>query len=244
MTAYVALAWAGAVLCAAHGRLTRRARRPAPLDGAVSSVSSVSARLRTRPAGRVLLLVAGLAIATFVVGPIGAAVIVAGTLLVRRVRTIRAARARNALVDDAAPEVVELIRLAVTSGLTPYLALVAVAPLAPSPFDDELTVVLGDVRRGQRLADALAAMVERVGASARPLCAALVATERYGVSLLPALDGAAIELRRARRLAIEARARRLPVLLSFPLVCCVLPSFALLTIVPVLVSGVSRLHIA
>jgi hypothetical protein len=49
--------------------------------------------------------------------------------------------------------------------------------------------------------------------------------------------------RAALRRAAEARARRLPVALLLPLICCVLPSFALLTIVPVLVTGVTRLHI-
>ena len=239
MTALAALAWAGAVLFAVHRRLTGTARRPVPVGGPARSAST---RSRKRAAVVAVVAVPGLAIVTFTIGPLGAAVIVGVALLVRRLRALGVVRSRAALVDDAAPEVVELIRLAVTSGLTPYLALVEVAPLAPSPFDEELTVVLGDVRRGHRLADALAAMVERVGASARPLCAALVATERYGISLLPALDGAAVELRRARRVAIEARARRLPVLLSFPLVCCVLPAFALLALAPVVAGAVQALH--
>jgi tight adherence protein C len=239
MTALAALAWSSTVLFTVHQRLTRTARRPAP---AGERARSALTRSRRKTAAAVLLAVASVAIVTFAAGPLAAVVVVAVTLLVRRLRALRVVRSRAALVDDAAPEVVELVRLAVTSGLTPYLALVEVAPLAPAPFDEELTVVLGDVRRGHRLADALAAMVGRVGSSARPLCAALVATERYGISLLPALDSAAVELRRARRVALEARARRLPVLLSFPLVCCVLPAFALLALAPVAAGAVRALH--
>ena len=90
--------------------------------------------------------------------------------------------------------------------------------------------------RGRPLADALPILVERLGPGVRPLVDALAATERYGVPLDPVLDAAVADLRRQRRTQAAAAARRLPVSLSFPLVGCVLPAFALLTLAP-LVAG-------
>ena len=132
----------------------------------------------------------------------------------------------------------ELLRIAVAAGLTPVLALDQVAQFAPGrgPARDAARTVLDATRRGQALADALGGLVDVLGAGARPLVDALVATERYGVPLEPALERAVDELRRARRTDAAAAARRLPVLLSFPLVGCVLPAFALLTLAP-LVAG-------
>ena len=69
----------------------------------------------------------------------------------------------------------------------------------------------------------------------------LVASERYGVPLTEGLDRVAREARLERRRRAEERARRLPVLLLFPLVLCVLPAFGLLTVVPLLVGSLPDL---
>jgi pilus assembly protein TadC len=134
------------------------------------------------------------------------------------------------------PDVGELLRIGVAAGLTPALALEQLADLAPGPGRDAAAGVLDATARGRRLGDALAVLVERLGPSARPLVDALAATERYGVALEPVLDAALADLRRQRRTAAAEAARRLPVTLSFPLVGCILPAFALLTLAP-LVAG-------
>ena len=64
---------------------------------------------------------------------------------------------------------------------------------------------------------------------------------RYGVPLLPALERTSLELRLDRRRAAELEARRVPVRLLAPLVTCVLPAFALLTVVPLLAASLDAL---
>jgi len=63
---------------------------------------------------------------------------------------------------------------------------------------------------------------------------ALIAADRYGVPIGDPLERVAADVRTARRRNAEIAARRVPIKLLFPLVFCVLPSFALLTVVPVL----------
>ena len=46
-----------------------------------------------------------------------------------------------------------------------------------------------------------------------------------------------------RRRRAEVAARKLPVKLLFPLVLCILPAFALLTVVPVIVSSLRALEL-
>jgi pilus assembly protein TadC len=60
--------------------------------------------------------------------------------------------------------------------------------------------------------------------------------------LAPLLERLAADARQMRRRRFDERARRLPVRLAVPLVLCTLPSFALLTVVPLLLAALTSLH--
>ena len=77
----------------------------------------------------------------------------------------------------------------------------------------------------------------------RPLADALRTSARLGTPAAPALARLATEVRADVRRRAEARARTVPVRLCFPLVLCVLPAFALLTVVPVVLSGLRTLSL-
>ena len=113
------------------------------------------------------------------------------------------------------------------------------ASLAPAPFAAAFAEVDRRVGRGQRLADAVDALPEHLGEPARAIAATISGAERYGAPLAPALELLAHDARRERRRPAEETARTLPVKLCFPLVCCTLPAFVLLTIAP-LVAGALR----
>ena len=76
----------------------------------------------------------------------------------------------------------------------------------------------------------------------RPIADGIAAAERYGLPLAPVLDSLSEQAHAARRRLAEAEARRLPVRLSFPLVVCTLPSFALLAVVPAVLGTISSLR--
>ncbi|HEY4378606.1 MAG TPA: type II secretion system F family protein, partial [Acidimicrobiales bacterium] len=95
---------------------------------------------------------------------------------------------------------------------------------------------------GEPVAVALESVAADLGPALQPLVRALDASDRYGAPLVPALDRLAGEARIARRRRAEEAARRLPVSLLFPLVCCSLPAFGLLTVVPLLVSALRSLQ--
>lgn len=155
----------------------------------------------------------------------------------------RRQRRRQALVLRDLPEVADLFVLAVGAGLTVPLAVDAVSRRAPGPMGGELSRVMGEVRLGVRLADALSSVVGRVGEEVRPLISALVASDRYGAPLLDGLVRLSAELRSDRRRRAEEAARRVPVKLLFPLVFCTLPAFALLTVAPLLAGALRALRL-
>jgi tight adherence protein C len=135
-------------------------------------------------------------------------------------------------ITDGLPEVIDLFGTAIGAGLTVALAVEVVSPRLPPPFSAPFTVVRTAVHRGSRLADALDALPAALGDEIRPLVRALTAGERYGLAVGPALAAAGDAARAERRRRHERSARRLPVLMIFPLVLCILPALAVMTLVP------------
>ena len=145
---------------------------------------------------------------------------------------------REAVLEHELPVVIDLLRVAIGAGCTPYLAVEVAARWAPPG----LAAVLADVRRDCALGVAFSDALDRAS-EAHPsfagLVNALLASDRYGAPVGTALDRLAAEERAALRRRAEARARTVPVRLLFPLVFLVLPAFALLTVVPALLAGLS-----
>ena len=152
----------------------------------------------------------------------------------------RARRRQAASLRSAVPDVIELFRLAVGAGLTVNLAVHAVTPRLPPSARPLLAEVVERVAVGERLADGLDGLARRAEVL-RPLAVALASGERYGGALGPTLERLALEARLDRRRQAEEAARRLPVQLLFPLVACVLPAFALLTVIPLGLASLGRL---
>lgn len=199
---------------------------------------------RARPSWPMVLgALGGVAALAVLAGAFAAAAAVGMALVMGVLRRRRARQAAAARAVAAVPDIGELLRIGVAAGLTPVLALDQVARYAPmlGPGREAARAVLAATARGQPLADALDGLVGVLGEHARPLVDALAATDRYGVPLEPALERAVDDLRRRRRVDAAAAARRLPVLLSFPLVGCVLPAFALLTLAPLVVGAIGAL---
>ena len=125
-------------------------------------------------------------------------------------------RRRLAALAADLPDVVDLLVLAVGSGLTVHLAVRNVARRAPGPLGGELRRACEEATLGRRLGDALGDLPSRAGDAVRPLVAALLASERYGAPLGAGLERLALEVRADRRRRAEEAARKIPVKLLSP----------------------------
>ncbi|HVE47654.1 MAG TPA: type II secretion system F family protein [Acidimicrobiales bacterium] len=201
----------------------RHRRRPAP------------ARAPARRAGAVALVAA----ATAAVAPALAPAVVFAAWAAPKMRVRREGRRRLAALEAGLPEIVDLLTLAVGAGANVTHAVAAAGRRGAGPLAGELARITNEAARGRRVADALDELPERAGEATRPLVVALSACERYGAPLVPALERLGDEVRRQRQRRAEEAARKVPVLLLFPLVLCILPAFALLTVAP-LVAGALR----
>lgn len=173
------------------------------------------------------------------VAPVLVPAVAAAAWLVPRHRARGTERRRLRAVEAGLPDLVDLLVLAVGAGCNVSLALAAAGRRGTGPLAIEVRRVTAQVDRGRRLADALDNLPATAGEPVRPLAAVLAACERYGTPALPALERLAGDVRLQRQRRAEAAARRVPVTLLFPLVLCILPAFALLTVAP-LVAGALR----
>jgi tight adherence protein C len=183
------------------------------------------------------------AVVVLPVGPIAVVPAAAAGWALPGFQAAQGERRRAAAVAAALPEVVDLVHVAVSAGLSVRQAVAALAPRVPGPLGDELRRSLTEAERGRRLADALDDVPARAGEVTRGLVGALTAAERYGAPLGEGLERLAGEVRADNRRAAEAAARKVPVKLLFPLVVCILPAFGLLTVAPLVASALEGLRL-
>ena len=137
------------------------------------------------------------------------------------------------------PVTIDVLSVAVAAGCTPYLAVEAAARWSPPSLAPALAEVLHASSLGAGFGESLEQLGDR-RPRLRPLARALLVSDRTGAPIAPALERLAVEERTQLRRRAEARARKVPVRLLFPLVFLVLPAFGLLTVVPALLAGFGR----
>lgn len=236
-----------AVAAIAGGAAPGRTRRPAPVampSMATLLGTAIRAGLRLpadraadRRLGRAMVWTA---IGVVVFGWPGAVVGV-----VRWAGPAATARRRSdgdrTAVSRELPEAADLLALCLTAGLSVARAIQVVGAVLAGPVGS----VLHDLERrhhvGQSLASATSAAAHDVDPEIRPLLALLRSAHVDGGPAAVAFRRLADEGRERRRRQAEERARRAPVLLLFPLVCCILPAFVLLALVPLVGGSFSSL---
>ena len=240
MTAVVlAAAWATIVLVAAGAR--RPAHRWTGLVPGDPPAAPRPASVRARRWLRGLPVLVVAIVACVVVGPAATGVVVAVGALARRTRKVRQARRARAARVARLPDAIDLLVLAGSAGLTARRGLVLVAERGPPILQPAFRDVTAQLDAGAPLGDALPRLVGSIGEPARAMVRAVLTAERDGVPIRSLLAHLADDARRQRRQELDAAIRRLPVRLTFPVACCSLPAFVLLTVVPLVAAGLQRL---
>lgn len=165
-------------------------------------------------------------------GPVGR--VIGGIAAKRRTR-----RDAAALLAEL-PSVIDLLIVAVGAGSTPRGALELATRWGPERASVRLREVTFVTELGGSFVDALRELGRSTPLLA-PIVDALVASAHLGAPAGSALARVGDDTRQTLRRQAEARARTVPIKLLFPLVFLVLPAFGLLTVVPAVLSALSRL---
>lgn len=139
----------------------------------------------------------------------------------------RADRRQQALVN-AFPDSLDLMLVCVEAGLGLEAAFsrVGMEMMTSHPLlAEQFGAVVLELRAGRSHEDALRRMADRAGADdIRAFATLLIQSTKLGSSIAQTLRTYASEMREKRKLRAEEKAHRLPVLISVPLVACMLPT--------------------
>jgi tight adherence protein C len=138
----------------------------------------------------------------------------------------KAARRLEEIVNGF-PDALDLMLVCVEAGLglEAAFARVGMEMTESHPrLAEQLSIVVLEMRAGRNREDALRRMADRAGADEiRAFSTLLIQSTKLGSSVAQTLRIYASEMRERRRMRAEEKAHRLPVLLSIPLVACMLP---------------------
>jgi Flp pilus assembly protein TadB len=148
-------------------------------------------------------------------------------------------RRRRELVDRGLPQVVDLLAVTLASGASPSAALSAVAAAVEGPVAAELRRAEHSLRLGRDPARVWREVSGRPGLAG--LGRAMARAVETGASVSEALHRLAEDLHASARLEAESRARSVGVRAAAPLGLCLLPSFVLVGVVPLVASTVTAL---
>ncbi len=134
---------------------------------------------------------------------------------------------REREIINAFPDALDLMLVCVEAGLALESAFDRVGremAMTHPLLAEQLGTVVLELRAGRSREDALRRMADRTGADEiRAFATLLIQSTNLGTSIAQTLRVYASEMRERRRMRAEEKAHRLPVLLSIPLVACMLP---------------------
>jgi len=167
-----------------------------------------------------------------------------GLILPAWIVRIRADRRREGITNGF-PNCLDLLRVCVEAGLGIEAALDRVGrELAQAePLVSTLLVrTTLHLRAGASREEALHRLGDMAGVDeVRSFCTLLIQSDKLGTSIATTLRIFAAEMRERRRMRAEEKAHRLPVLISLPLVSCMLPTMVGVLMLPAIIRVIRQL---
>lgn len=140
---------------------------------------------------------------------------------------------RRLQIQQALPDTMDQLTIAVEAGLGFEAALNRVAKEGEGPLAEELLRTVQDIQLGMDRSQALEGLELRTDvADVKRFVAAARQAERHGLPIATVLRVQAAELRDKRRQRAEEHAMKIPVKVLFPLLLCILPTLFVVILGP------------
>lgn len=174
----------------------------------------------------------------------GAGLAVMGLFLPNLFLTAKADRRRQQVLNDF-PDSLDLMLVCVEAGMGLEAALDRVGremAISHPLVSEMLSQTTLELRAGAGREEALRNMADRTGVDEiRAFSTLLIQSDKLGSSIATTLRIYASEMREKRRMRAEEKAHRLPVLLSIPLVVCMLPTMIGVLMLPAIIRVIREL---
>lgn len=136
-------------------------------------------------------------------------------------------------IDDALPELIDLLAVTIEAGLGFGASLRLSAERLSGPLGNELRLTLQEQVLGLTPIESLDNWLRRTETPAvRAFVRAMTQGERLGISVGQILRNLAIEMRKRRRAIAEERAQKAPIKILFPLVFLIFPALFVIILGP------------
>ncbi|WP_436793075.1 type II secretion system F family protein [Actinospongicola halichondriae] len=191
--------------------------------GFVFGVAFSAYYLSSSGSTRTNLMVCGLVVALFTMGP--------------NAKIKRMADDRRKAITNELPDVLDQLKVTVEAGMSFDGALLRAGQEGRGVLTTELLKAVNDMQLGLSRGEALQAVADRTDVpDLRQFVTAVRQAEKHGFPLANILKLQALELRDRRRARAEERAMQVPVKITFPLVFCILPALFIVILGPAAVS--------
>jgi tight adherence protein C len=183
--------------------------------------------------------VTGIPLIIFALGLCGLGLIVPKAVVDNR------AGARRTQLEEEFPDALDLMVVCVEAGLGLEAAFIRVSEDVKEShmrIAEEFNRMSDELRAGRSRADALRSLAERADVDAvKSFVALLIQTDSLGTSVGQTLKIYAAEMREHRFLKAEEKAMRIPVLMTIPLVACILPVIVTALLLPPIIDVIRTL---
>jgi len=139
--------------------------------------------------------------------------------------------------------VIDAFAVSLRAGLTISQSFERVTNLAPASVRTQCEHVARSLHHGMSLSEAITPLREVFGSRSAVFLDMVLSADSDGLPLVNLIDRLSEEARRQRQRDTDIRIRQVPAKLTFPLVFCILPSFIVLTMFPIVSSSFSSLQL-
>jgi len=140
---------------------------------------------------------------------------------------------RQQKIPRALPDALDMLTICVEAGLGFDAALAQVARHTTGPVAAEFARVLQEMQIGKSRTEAMRSMSERTTVpELKAFTAAMIQAAELGIPIASVLREQAKEMRVRRRQRAEARAQKVPVKITFPLILCIFPALLIVVMGP------------
>lgn len=140
---------------------------------------------------------------------------------------------RKDQIDNGLPDVLDLLSVSVSAGLSFNQALLYVVERCEGPLVDELAIMQKEISLGRTRADALKQLASRCDVNSLNIfVSAIIQAETMGIPIANVLSAQADNIRDLHKQKIEERAAKLPVKILIPLIFLVFPNLFLIILGP------------
>lgn len=189
-------------------------------------LSLLAGRYFNMPTGNLLL---------FILAEVAAGFVLPGFILGKLLR------ARQKLILNSLPDVIDLLTVSVEAGLGFDGALLKVVDKKTGPLASEFDKVLQEIKVGRQKKDALRDMAQRVDLQdLTTFVGAIVQADQFGVGIANVLRIQAEQMRQKRRQRAQEKAMKAPVKMLIPMVLFIFPTLFIVLLGPVVIQLIEQ----